>query len=517
VIAVVVIVAIWIMVMVAGGSPNPFRKMWPFKRELTVKTSLGELRGTSLQVLSTTIRVFYGIPYASVPSRFATALPASPWRGVRDARTPLPNRCPQPVQTYYFDPPTSSSIQEDCLFIDIYAPDSEPDASKRPTILVLHGGAFQSGSNRDPLYDGRFLAAVGGVIVAVPNYRLNAFGFLKTTAEASPGNQGLWDQYLAMQWVHDNARAFGGGRSLITVLGVDSGAVSAGLHLLSPASRELFDRVIMQGGSPFYMGELAPYVEDAELDAFAGTICSNASREGVVPEDGHSGMLDCLRNAPVSELLSNLDQFDGVDKRPFGPYYGEKGREGLFTRQLQHGTQRGPANAMRGKYLLIGYTSNEGEYFLKPLFRAWSIPSVDRLPRSMVRIFLERLCLQFYSRPKLLPLLEFYFSRKNASSNMDCFLEARDFLGDVHVKCPAVTMADHVAENGGSVYVYELDLEDMESVAPASGFLRGATHYADALLSLGHVYREKSTTPAAALDLSASLIRRWAAFARTGY
>ncbi|CAN7979526.1 unnamed protein product, partial [Ixodes pacificus] len=506
------VIIIWIVVIIAGGSANPFKHMWPFKRELTIKTSLGEVRGALLQVLNKTIRVFYGIPFATAPNRFATAVPHSPWRGVRDAQNPLPNRCPQPAHTHYFDVPVNSSTQEDCLFIDIYAPDSTPDAPRRPVVLILHGGAFQTGSNRDPLYDGKFLAAVGEVIVAVPNYRLNAFGFFQTSLDTSPGNQGLWDQHLAIKWVHTNAPVFGGRRGLVTLLGVDSGAISAGLHLLSPASRELFSRVIMQGGSPFYMGEFAPYVDDAELDTFAKSVCSNISREG--PED-EKYTLECLRNASVSELLDNLDPFDGVNKKSFGPYYGEKG-EGRLTRQLQHAIHNRPANVMRGKDLLIGYTFNEGEYFMRLLSGAWSVSSVDRFPRALVRIFLERLCLQFYSRPKLLPLLEFYFGRKNASSNMDCFLEACDFLGDVYVKCPVGMMADHVSASGGRVYVYELDLET-ESVAPAAGFSRGAPHYADALLSLGHVYHRHSTTPSTALNLSAELMGRWAAFASTGY
>ncbi|KAL3242002.1 hypothetical protein MRX96_021537 [Rhipicephalus microplus] len=53
-------------------------------------------------------------------------------------------------------------------------------------VVVLHGGGFRKGSNCHPLYDGRWLAAFGDVVVAVPNYRLGPLGFLGT-GERKPG------------------------------------------------------------------------------------------------------------------------------------------------------------------------------------------------------------------------------------------------------------------------------------------------------------------------------------------
>lgn len=35
------------------------------------------------------------------------------------------------------------------------------------------------------------------------------------------GNQGIWDQALAIRWLKDNARAFGGDPNLITLFGKD--------------------------------------------------------------------------------------------------------------------------------------------------------------------------------------------------------------------------------------------------------------------------------------------------------
>ena len=71
---------------------------------------------------------------------------------------------------------------EDCLHNTVYVPSSMTqrtndkyhevrDDEKLPVMIYMHGGAFISGSNSIMLYDGRFLAEKGNVIVVVVNYR----------------------------------------------------------------------------------------------------------------------------------------------------------------------------------------------------------------------------------------------------------------------------------------------------------------------------------------------------------
>ena len=61
-----------------------------------------------------------------------------------------------------------------------------------------------SGSNALPIYDGRALALEHDVIVVSMNYRLGPLGFLYLGEEEAPGNMGLMDQQLALDWVQRN-------------------------------------------------------------------------------------------------------------------------------------------------------------------------------------------------------------------------------------------------------------------------------------------------------------------------
>ena len=61
-----------------------------------------------------------------------------------------------------------------------------------------------------PQVDGTWLAAHGGVVVVTLNYRLDVFGFLSSGDDVMPGNYGMLDQVMALQFVRDNAAAFGG-------------------------------------------------------------------------------------------------------------------------------------------------------------------------------------------------------------------------------------------------------------------------------------------------------------------
>ncbi|KAJ6639159.1 Acetylcholinesterase [Pseudolycoriella hygida] len=59
----------------------------------------------------------------------------------------------------------------------------------------------------------------------------------------------MWDQALAIRWLKDNARGFGGDPEQITLFGESAGGSAVNLHLLSPVTRGLARRGILQSGT----------------------------------------------------------------------------------------------------------------------------------------------------------------------------------------------------------------------------------------------------------------------------
>jgi len=61
-------------------------------------------------------------------------------------------------------------------------------------------------------------------------------GFLNFDIDECPGNMGLKDQRLAIEWVKENISAFGGDADNITIFGISAGSACVHSHMLSPQS-----------------------------------------------------------------------------------------------------------------------------------------------------------------------------------------------------------------------------------------------------------------------------------------
>jgi len=224
----------------------------------------GVLRGSS----EAGIAVFRGIPYAEPPVgalRFAPPRPVHGWSGVRAAV----NFGPPPPQPSMFGPPDAArdSAGEIWLTVNVWSPDPAPGAGL-PVLVWIPGGAYVIGASNLPEYDGSRLAA-GGVVVVTLNYRLGVEGFAQI--DGAPANRGLLDQVAALQWVHDNIRAFGGDPDRVTILGESAGGGSVAALLAMPRAAGLFRRAIAQSvPGPFFSPELAVDIATAVAAELGG-------------------------------------------------------------------------------------------------------------------------------------------------------------------------------------------------------------------------------------------------------
>lgn len=212
----------------------------------TVETSYGPVSG----IIKDGVLRYLGIPYAAPPVgdlSFRHPLPPKPWTEVLDATRGGAN-CIQEKSRF-----STGNNSEDCLYLNVFVP--QAPSGKLPVMVWIHGGSFATGGTGRKSEDtevleyelGDFAKEVGAVVVSI-NYRLNLFGFLNLhfLSDRFDVNCGLYDQLMALKFVHANIEAFGGDPDNITLFGQSAGGESVLSMLSSPLSRGLFQKAIVQ-------------------------------------------------------------------------------------------------------------------------------------------------------------------------------------------------------------------------------------------------------------------------------
>ncbi len=225
-----------------------------------VQTPCGELQGCQGRIPGTA--AYKGIRYATA-GRWEYPERVTSWEGVYDA-TAYGACCPQPrafspeneapQQAFYyheFREGRTFSYSEDCLFLNVFTPDSAKAGDGLPVLFYIHGGGFLTGCGHETHFDCPVWPTKGVIGVTI-NYRLGPLGFLtlpELKQEAgSTGNYGLYDQLAALQWVKENISSFGGDPDNVTIMGQSAGAMSVQQLCLSPLTDGLFAKAVMSSG-----------------------------------------------------------------------------------------------------------------------------------------------------------------------------------------------------------------------------------------------------------------------------
>ena len=221
------------------------------KNSAIAHTADGLLRGFEFGGIYT----FWGVRYASA-RRFEQPEPVKPWEGVRTALTrgynaPLMERPRLEGNNEIYMMHRYWPESEHCQYLNVWTPGLND--KKRPVLVWLHGGAFETGSNMEmECYDGDRLAATQDCVVVGINHRLNMLGFLDLSAYGekyrNSGNCGLADIVEALRWVRRNIAAFGGDPDRVTIFGQSGGGGKVCALQQTPAADGLFSAGIVQSG-----------------------------------------------------------------------------------------------------------------------------------------------------------------------------------------------------------------------------------------------------------------------------
>uniref|UniRef100_A0A3B5R1T2 Carboxylic ester hydrolase n=1 Tax=Xiphophorus maculatus TaxID=8083 RepID=A0A3B5R1T2_XIPMA len=484
------------------------------ENEPIISTLSGKVRGKYFNVLDGHIQAFRGIPYAVVPRsvlRFRPPMPVRKWEDVKNAQD-LPNSCYQLRDEMFpgfegaemWNPNTP--VSEDCLYLNIWAPmfkKPKPQPADRVPVLVwIYGGSFMSGTSTLDVYQGHFLCKSQNVVVVTMNYRVGPLGFLAIPNNPNiRGNQGLLDQRLAIKWVRNNIAAFGGDPRRITLFGESAGAASVGFHLLSPGSQGLFQRAVMQSGSPNAAWAIANKTEiyDRSLKLAKLLDC---------PVDDPARLEYCLLNADPEKM--SLKQFENlvppsVLSMPFVPHIDGDVIPSDIETLLSSST-------LPKKELLIGLNKDEGTYFLFYGMPGFTLEGESFITRKN---FMDGLPLVLTNSSEIVKetAISHYTDwqdENNTKTNRD---EMGRMVGDVLFNCPLMDFATRYAERGGNTFLYFFD--QMSSKNPWPKWA-GVMHGYEIEFVFGMPLNESLKYTWDEMTVSKKIMHHFGAFARSG-
>lgn len=429
-----------------------------------VHTGLGALSGRAEDGL----HVFKGVPYAQPPVgalRWRPPQPLEPWAGVREAgptapaslqmnATVAPQVAPRiqaldpgvqgilPWPGYVKDAYAIADVGEDCLYLSIWAPPTEP-GEKLPVYIYYHGGANSVSSGSLEIEDGARFARHNKVVVVKPNYRLGAlgwvhFGLLPECPEmAEAVNLGLQDQLAALEWVHQHIEAFGGDSDNITVGGESAGATATSHFLTNPRARRCFRRAVIQSLTPF------------------NNWCTSGRADSEWVAREYLRLLGCrsaqeLLQVPVQDLLAVqniMTRYHRADTnaawRPLGAVV-----DGVQVQDFPARTLSLAPLEADGLEIILGFAKDEWQFF------RGHAEIIERGTREQVLAFLG----QVFGAERAL-LLADSFAELPHNQGKPWGQVLSDIMSFLYFKLPSYWIVQNLARQGIPVRVYQFSYE----------------------------------------------------------
>lgn len=471
--------------------------------------------GTPLKVTQ-----FRGIPYAEPPTgarRFQKPVKLQNFPANLIAKD-MPAMCLQNsgIMRLFGINPAWLNQKEDCLYLNIYIPGNitEDQTTTYAVMIWFYPGKWEYGFM--DTYDAKAFAALNNVILVLFNHRNSMLGFLSTGDENFPGNYGLWDQHLALDWVSKNIHNFRGNPQSITLFGESTGASSAIYQALHEDNEGLFHRIIAQSCS---VNSPISYFKDprAPLEQFANR--SNCSSES------DTEMIECLRSLSFQALIDLIqfeDEFGPVTDGDFIKYLPDE----IFFNKTDEAWEM--IQRLGKLDLIIGFNSAEGGLDI-PKTQRWidsQIPSVSNYYTKpifediIVPFALERVQMQF-SGVLQEAIIHQYSDWSDPENSETIFARTINLFSDIVFNAAITKTATSHSDSGedGSLYFYLFDYP-----SPISDLdFPGAQHFDEVGYTLGFPPWFAARYPARNLnisqteiDLSKAIMKYWTNFAKTG-
>ncbi len=440
---------------------------------------------------------FRGIPYAADTSgnnRWRAPQDPEPWSGNLDASSFGP-QCPQfrmgeggfrdaIAGAYGVEVPEEETPKEseDCLRLNIYSGNLKPE-EKMPVMFWIHGGALRFGSGDNYLPDG--ILSKGQVLVTM-NYRLGELGFfahpnLNESDQEYKTNFGLLDQIKALDWVKENIENFGGDPSNVTIFGESAGGFSVAALLVSPLSKGLFHKAIVQSGGFSRMdlhssdnGSIG--YSAADLGTRFGEFCD-------IPAG--KDQLSLMRSLPIEGIIDK-------GKIGFSSSFYVDGKTILspvmksFEDGLNHKVPT-----------IIGTNADEGTALY------WGTPLAD-VPPPVNSVEKYKLVILDKFEEKA----EKIFSLYPATDKEEMIKSSKRLLGDSLFGAPSYFASEAMAKRSEDIFFYHFN----QKPSGKAGEILGSFH----AYEISYVFGVGGLGPIENQELSDIMLSYWTNFAKTG-
>lgn len=389
-------------------------------------TRLGRVRGFERLGVET----YRGLRYAEPAQRFrASVLATSAWSDVYDATRFKAMAWQPPYSTDVYGPRPEAPFAEDCLFLDVYTPQT-PAETPRPVLFFIHGGSFTAGSGH--CYDGTALARGADAVVVCINYRLGVFAALDLDWLGSErdGQGQLWlgDQITALQWVRDNIADYGGDPGCVTIIGESAGALSVAALCAAPKAQGLVHRAV--ACSTAYL------IPEASVDV-VGVIAKarRKTREEAV---------SYLKTVAADELMAFQKRGKQLSPTPVSTTT-------LLPDRMENLIQaRGP----QAVPLIAGYATHEGLSLELMLKKATRIP----WPIFELLCHLISRGIAMHGAKGRANVTGYLRRLKKATGNIGFGSAFNDLVWTDGFRRGAIEYAEATAQAGGRAWVYSMDI-----------------------------------------------------------
>lgn len=271
--------------------------------------------------------------------------------------------------------------------------------------------------------------------------------------------------------------------------------------MISPLSKDLFRRAILQSGSPLMPISL---VTDQQMEATAADVLASCAC------DRSHEPAACLRSTSVSRLLHAQERvIRRKDDTTFSPSF------------YDDFLPKHPFDAMRegdfgqDKQVLLGFTRDEGSifmYFANPQ----KYPAVGPHSQPNFNVSLSEVhefAAKFMKNQNPLATRNLLNSLYADVKNESIFNATRTHVGEFLVTCPMIFAADDYSRNNFSVFFYQFVHQPKNS---AWSKWVGSAHYDEVQFMFGLPLAQPRFYSRDEVKLSKRMIQAWTSFARTG-